>query len=394
MTFDEAGRMLRDIAGIHITALGSSGQREAFCQTWQFHRIQEYLHAAAVEKLLTSMEPSEVVCTMDCFQVRFAFAFAGDVPIALGPYRSEMISETDCAILLRRIGLDTALVQDVRAYRSPMPVMQERDTLHLLNCLFKALHCGELPRSVRHIRCAPALAAGEEDAVRLPKQQLVAERYHTEQLMMESIRAGNSIDAIQHWRRLHQYVDYLKKSLGETLDGARNSASITRTTIRLAAGEAGVPPHLNDLVSGKSAAIVRAARNVDEIDAEHERLIREYCQLIHRLNSRRYSALTLSVLYAIEHDYAQEFSIARLAEELQVNPNYLSTRFRKEAGMSPTDYLCQVRMKEAERLLTGTELTVQQVSEKVGVLDANYFTKLFKRAYGQTPVQYRRAHKL
>lgn len=394
MTLAQAGGMLHDISGVRVTPLEDEAQRGAFCRAWQFHSAQEYLTEAALAGTLASLDSAEALCTVDCFQVRFLFARVGQVPVALGPYREEMLSEAECIILLRRAGLSRALAKDARAYRGHMPILPEREALHLLGCLLKSMGCSAETGGVRHVCYAPAPAAAEEEAVQIPEQQLVAERYHTEQLLMESIRAGSSIEAIQHWRRLHHYVDYLKKSLGETLDGARNSASITRTVIRLAAGEAGVPPYLNDLVSGRSAAIVRAAKNVDEINDEHERLIREYCKLIHRLNSKKYSALILSTLYAMEHGYDRDLSIAKLAADLQVNPNYLSGRFRRETGMTLAEYLCKVRMKEAKRLLSGTDLPVQRISEKVGVLDANYFTKLFKRAYGQTPVQYRRAHKL
>lgn len=394
MTLAEAGSMLYDISGVRVTPLKNEAQLGAFCRAWQFHSAQEYLTEAALAKMFLSLDSAETLCTVDCFQVRFLFACVGQVPVALGPYREEMLSEAECIVLLQRAGLSRALAKDARAYRGHIPILPEREALHLLGCLFKSMGCSEETRSVRHVCYAPDRAAEEEKAVQIPAQQLVAERYHTEQLLMESIRSGNSVEAIQHWRRLHHYVDYLKKSLGETLGGARNSASITRTVIRLAAGEAGIPPYLNDLVSSKSAAIVRAAKNVDEINNEHERLIREYCQLIHRINSKKYSALILSTLYAVEHEYNQELSLAKLAADLQVNPNYLSGRFRKETGMTLAEYLCRVRMKEAERLLSDTELPVQRISEKVGVLDANYFTKLFKRIYGQTPVQYRRTHKL
>jgi YesN/AraC family two-component response regulator len=46
-------------------------------------------------------------------------------------------------------------------------------------------------------------------------------------------------------------------------------------------------------------------------------------------------------------------------------------------------------MKQAAWRLANTRLSIHQVSEQVGILDSNYFVKLFKKAYGETPSRYR-----
>ena len=50
---------------------------------------------------------------------------------------------------------------------------------------------------------------------------------------------------------------------------------------------------------------------------------------------------------------------------------------------------CANKMEEAARKLTETNLTVQQVSESIGILNTSYFYTLFKKAYGMTPHRYR-----
>ena len=60
--------------------------------------------------------------------------------------------------------------------------------------------------------------------------------------------------------------------------------------------------------------------------------------------------------------------------------------------MTPTTYLNQLRVKQAETLLLNGSATIGEISFAVGIEDANYFVKLFKKYNGQTPSEYRRSH--
>ena len=73
-----------------------------------------------------------------------------------------------------------------------------------------------------------------------------------------------------------------------------------------------------------------------------------------------------------------------------ISPSYLSNVFKQETGQTLTDYISTQRMARAANLLRTTNATVASVAEDVGILDVNYFTKLFKSATGLTPTRYRR----
>ena len=64
---------------------------------------------------------------------------------------------------------------------------------------------------------------------------------------------------------------------------------------------------------------------------------------------------------------------------LNVNPNYLSTIFKKELDVTLTEFINQQRIHIAVKLLNTTDLQIQDVAWNVGMNDVNYFTKLFKR---------------
>ena len=84
--------------------------------------------------------------------------------------------------------------------------------------------------------------------------------------------------------------------------------------------------------------------------------------------------------------------MAGLARELEVSPGYLTAQFKKEVGVPPLSYLNRVRMRQAARQLARTNAPVQEVAASVGILDANYFVKRFKAAFGYTPTEFRRRY--
>ena len=96
----------------------------------------------------------------------------------------------------------------------------------------------------------------------------------------------------------------------------------------------------------------------------------------------------------MEHHYTEHITVQSLAEELEVSVVKLTSLFRKETGQTLLAYLTGVRMRQAARHLAESNASVNSIAAAVGILDTNYFIKLFKHAYGQTPPAYRRNHQL
>ena len=93
--------------------------------------------------------------------------------------------------------------------------------------------------------------------------------------------------------------------------------------------------------------------------------------------------------YLQEH-LAEEVSLAVLAEEFHLNPQYISQLFKSEIGVGFLAYLTNIRMEQAKKLLLTSSLSIAEVSERSGYADYRVFTKVFKKAEGITPSQYRR----
>ncbi len=72
---------------------------------------------------------------------------------------------------------------------------------------------------------------------------------------------------------------------------------------------------------------------------------------------------------------------------------YMGTAFKKSTGSTILQYHTDLRMKQAHRLLTTTFYSIDEISRQLGYSDALYFSRVFKKYYGQSPQIYRKAHR-
>ena len=88
--------------------------------------------------------------------------------------------------------------------------------------------------------------------------------------------------------------------------------------------------------------------------------------------------------------FEEEVSFERLASDLGMSHRNFTRRFRSATGDSPRDYLQQMRISTAIRLLEDTRLPIQTIAHRVGYNDMTHFRELFRRHTGQKPSAYRR----
>ncbi|WP_269541115.1 helix-turn-helix domain-containing protein [Cerasicoccus fimbriatus] len=96
----------------------------------------------------------------------------------------------------------------------------------------------------------------------------------------------------------------------------------------------------------------------------------------------------------IDQDFADsQLNISQLAQDCGVHRTTLFRSFRQHYSMLPSHYLQNRRLHRAMDLLKQTDLPIKAVSHDVGFSDPNYMARLFKKVTGQTPIEFRIAHR-
>lgn len=106
------------------------------------------------------------------------------------------------------------------------------------------------------------------------------------------------------------------------------------------------------------------------------------------LSSRSYYLSECAVQYLRDH-LDQPFDSRQMESELHYHFDYISRCLRQYTGMSPLQYLHQLQIERARTLLVTTGLSVQEIGERVGQTNGNYFIRLFRKHLGCPPGVYR-----
>jgi AraC-like DNA-binding protein len=87
-----------------------------------------------------------------------------------------------------------------------------------------------------------------------------------------------------------------------------------------------------------------------------------------------------------------DLSPGAVAEELEVNPDYLGRVFKQVVGESIGSFIIHRRLRESRKLLQESDLNVNQVAMAVGFNDPGYFRRLFRRQYDIRPAEFRKMY--
>ena len=106
-------------------------------------------------------------------------------------------------------------------------------------------------------------------------------------------------------------------------------------------------------------------------------------------NHSRQKTISDAIRYMQAH-FSEPITTPLLAAKTGLSPKYFGVLFKEMTGMAVHDYLLDIRIREAKRLLLSSPASLAEISQMVGIDDVFYFTKLFKRHEGITPGKYRR----
>lgn len=97
------------------------------------------------------------------------------------------------------------------------------------------------------------------------------------------------------------------------------------------------------------------------------------------------------VVEYIAENYGEKIYIETLADMIGVSPDYFTKMFKDSIGTTPIDYINGVRVNHALRLLTMTDTPVNEIADKTGFSNPNYFHKIFKSYMEISPLAYRKS---
>ena len=100
--------------------------------------------------------------------------------------------------------------------------------------------------------------------------------------------------------------------------------------------------------------------------------------------------VAFAVIEYLQHHYNEEVNLNQIASALHYSPSYLTKIFVQQYDTTPSKYMISLRMQKAQQLLAhNPELSVRQIGETVGYPEQGYFSRIFKKYVGVSPLEYR-----
>lgn len=109
-----------------------------------------------------------------------------------------------------------------------------------------------------------------------------------------------------------------------------------------------------------------------------------------RVRNESFSALTRQIIGYIHDNLGKKITLRDIGEQTFFSPIYCDTVFKRECGKSIINYLIDLRIEEAKRLIMERATSLADIAEAVGFSDYNYFSRIFKRRSGYSPSEYRK----
>ena len=137
------------------------------------------------------------------------------------------------------------------------------------------------------------------------------------------------------------------------------------------------------------------AQDEDTLREIHREMIESYTRQMRKVRYRGvYSKQIVRTIDYISEHLHSRILIGDAAAYLGINPSYLSRLFKKETGITFTDYVCRSKAEEAAGLLRYSEFTDTQISSLLCFSSQSYFIKVFKKHMGMTPKEYKKQYRV
>lgn len=134
---------------------------------------------------------------------------------------------------------------------------------------------------------------------------------------------------------------------------------------------------------------VEELNTIKDINELFLKMILDYTEHVNKVKMYNYSSAILKCQkYIFQHLY-EKISLSILADYSSMNPCYLSHLFKKEVGVSISDYIQKERIEESKKLILSGKKSLVDIYVPLGFIDQSHFSKTFKKFVGITPKEYK-----
>lgn len=308
--------------------------------------------------------------------------------LILGPYRDGYLDEVRLNEIIEGSMVPRVYANELKEYYNAVPIVNNLDQWREICITMIATLYGEDQKLETEFVSQTSLETEfkYESASDVLSFHIIEERYAVEAGIMKAVSEGNTEEALKQLNLMRKYK--IASRYRDPIRNLRNGLVIFNTLCRKAAEMGSVHPAHIDAISTQIAKRIETVNSSVEAGRFMADTLRKYCMMVRNYSLRGCAPVIQRVVNHINLNLTDDLSLKHLSAEYSVNASYLSSLFKKEMGVTLSDYVNQQRIARAIKLLNSTNLQIQDVASESGIYDVNYFRKLFKKITGKTPTEY------
>ena len=213
--------------------------------------------------------------------------------------------------------------------------------------------------------------------------------WEAEQRFLSLIREGNP-DYARAMQASNTLSNGVRTDLGDPLRQNKNNLLVLLTLISRAAIEGGLSPSISYNLNDEYAGRIEQAENLSQIIRLSREMTDDYVFRIRTQQEQRgVSTAVQEACNTIQLHLTERIRLSDLAAQAGYADYYFSEKFRKEMGVSVSAYIAAQKLQQARNLLLDTDLTIQEISDRLMFSSRSNFTTAFRKHFGVTPKQVR-----
>lgn len=355
----------------------------------------DFDYEAYFGKYIVYMEEKVFYCLSDNFSLYYIFMKLpreSDAPyLVIGPYLAENPDEEFYTKVIAQNQLAGSTMTALKNFYNVLQIGDHARVISALNILASFLYSREEECRIEFLedqekrQILESFVPGPDMYFSI---HVIKERYDKENELLEAVKKGNQEAAVIAY---HNFTGYrIAQRNKDPLRDRKNLTFVLNTLLRKACETCYVHPVYLDEISHRYALKIESAISTKQIENLNLEMIRKYCIMVRNQSLRNHSPIIRKAVDYVNLNLSSPLGLKDMAELFNVNSSYLSTLFKKEMGITLTDYVNKQRIDAALKLLNTGDMQVQDIAYFVGISDVNYFSKLFKKQVGNTPSGYRK----
>lgn len=312
--------------------------------------------------------------------------------LIIGPALATDVSKEVIAGMLQDHGVPSHIHDTVQAYFSQLTLISQDEWLRigqLAAYLLFQRRIDKLTLEEQTTLSWNLRSAVEKDLQARRLEANLHLNYQHEQQIWLCVREGNrqKLSELLKGIKLEGLGLLAKKS---QIRNIKNQAIVTAALATRAAVEGGLYQEIAYTMSDACIQQIEDTREANNIYSFMNKYLYDLTTQVHaNKHNAQSQAVTACKIYIFNHLF-EPITVHTLAQLVQLNPVYLSHLFKKETGLPLNQFIQREKIREAQKMLAQSELSITEISELLQFSNQSYFTSIFKKLTGVTPKQYRK----